>query len=78
MSKIEFVYTPKHASWLNMAEIEINMLEDECIGRRIGTESELIEEINSWLDIVNQEKRKINWRFTKKDAFKKLSKHYIA
>jgi len=78
LSKIEFVYTPKHASWLNMAEIEINMLEDECIGRRIGTESELIEEINSWLDIVNQEKRKINWRFTKKDAFKKLSKHYIA
>ena len=79
LSKIDFIYTPKHASWLNMAEIAaISMLEKECIDRRIGTEKELIEETNQWLLLVDKEKRKINWRYTKRDAYKKLSKHYVA
>ena len=78
LERIEFYYTPKHASWLNMAEIEISMLEEECIGRRIGAESLLIEETSEWVKQVNQEKRKINWQYTKRDAYKKLSRHYVS
>jgi hypothetical protein len=78
LERVEFCYTPKHASWLNMAEIEISMLEEECIGRRIGTENQLIDETNEWVRQVNQEKRKINWGYTKRDAYKKLSKHYVS
>lgn len=78
LERVEFYYTPKHASWLNMAEIEISMLEEECIGRRIGTENQLIDEINEWVRQVNQEKRKINWGYTKRDAYRRLSKHYVS
>ena len=78
LERIEFNYTPKHASWLNMAEIEISMLEEECIGRRIGTEKQLIDEIDEWTNQVNHEKRKINWKYTKRDAYKKLAKHYVS
>lgn len=78
LRRINFYYTPKHASWLNMAEIEINMLEEECIGRRIPTEKELKSEIKAWELRANVQKRKINWSFTKRDAYKKLNKHYVA
>ena len=78
LERVEFYYTPKHASWLNMAEIEISMLEEECIGRRIGTEKQLIDETNEWVKQVNQEKRKINWKYTKRDSYRKLSKHYVS
>lgn len=78
LERVEFYYTPKHASWLNMAEIEISMLEEECIGRRISTENQLIDETNEWVRQVNQEKRKINWGYTKRDAYRKLSKHYVS
>ena len=78
LEKIEFYYTPKHASWLNMAEIEISMMEEECIGRRIGSEKELVEEIASWEEQMNRERRKIKWEFTKRDAYKKLAKRYVA
>jgi hypothetical protein len=78
LGRIEFVYTPKHASWLNMAEIEISMLEEECIGRRIGTENQLIDETSAWIGQVNLEQRKINWSYTKRDAYRKLSKHYVS
>jgi len=78
LERVEFYYTPKHASWLNMAEIEISMLEEECIGRRIGAENQLIDETNEWVRQVNQEKRKINWGYTKRDAYRKLSKHYVS
>jgi hypothetical protein len=77
LKRIDFIYTPKHASWLNMAEIEISMLEEECIDRRIGTEKELVGEINAWLCQVNQEKREIKWKYTRRDAYEKLSKHYV-
>ncbi|HET54371.1 MAG TPA: IS630 family transposase, partial [Ignavibacteria bacterium] len=49
LSKIEFYYTPKHGSWLNMAEIEINIMERECLSRRIGQEAILKSELNKWL-----------------------------
>ena len=61
-----------------MAEIEIRMLEEECIDRRIGTENQLIDEIIEWIRQVNQEKQKINWRYTKRDAYRKLSKYYVS
>lgn len=78
LEKVEFVYTPKHASWLNMAEIEISMLEAECIGRRIGSEYQLIDETSEWIRQANYEQRTINWTYTKRDAFRKLSKHYVS
>ena len=78
LSKIEFNYTPKHGSWLNMAEIEINMMDRECLARRIGKEDELKNEIAHWSQQRNKAKKRINWSFTKKDADKKLSKYYVA
>lgn len=78
LSKIEFNYTPKHGSWLNMAEIEINMMDRECLARRIGKGDELKNEIAHWSQQRNKAKKRINWSFTKKDADKKLSKYYVA
>lgn len=78
LNHVEFYYTPKHGSWLNMAEIEINIMDRECLNRRIGEASTLVKEINSWERDRNQKKKKINWAFTRKDADKKLSKHYVS
>lgn len=78
MKKIQFVYTPKHASWLNMAEIEINMMDKECLDRNIGSKIEIEKELAIWCNQNNIEKRKIYWKFTKKKADKKLSKHYVS
>lgn len=76
LSKVAFYYTPKHASWLNMAEIEINILGRECLGGKIGNENLLKRQINSWTKERNKRRKKINWKFTKQHADKKLSKHY--
>jgi hypothetical protein len=78
LKKIQFVYTPKHASWLNMAEIEINIMDKECLGRNIGNRKELEKELETWCDQNNKEKRKIYWSFTKEIADKKLSKYYVS
>lgn len=77
LSKIEFHYTPKHASWLNVAEIEINVMDTECIGRRMKDKVFLIQELIAWTMKRNLLKKKIVWKFTKQDADDKLSKHYI-
>lgn len=77
LERIEFYYTPKHGSWLNMAEIEIGILEEESIGCRIESEIKLVNTVKLWTEQRNKEKKKINWRFTKRDAYKKLSKHYV-
>jgi len=76
LNKIEFHYTPKHASWLNIAEIEINVMDIECTDRRIKNKETLTQEVQAWTKKRNQNKKKINWKFTKKDADKKLSKYY--
>ena len=76
LSKIKFYYTPKHASWLNMAEIEINIMERECLGRRIGNENFLKSQLNFWTKQRNKSQKKIICTFTKQAADKKLSKHY--
>lgn len=78
LKKIQFVYTPKHASWLNMAEIEINLLDHECLNRNIDNRQELENEVQAWCNDNNKEKRKINWSFTKYKADKKLSKYYVS
>jgi len=78
LGKIDFYYTPKHGSWLNMAEIEINMMDRECLARRIGEAEKLINEINDWTENRNEIKKKIYWKFTKQDADEKLAKHYVA
>jgi hypothetical protein len=78
LRKIQFYYTPKHASWLNMAEIEINMMDRECLNRRIGQGDLLEREVKCWTGQRNKESRKINWSFTKKQADRKLSKYYVA
>lgn len=75
MSRIKFHYTPKHASWLNMAEIEISVLARQCLKSRIPILNKLQAKVQSWQDNRNSEKVGINWSFTKKDAkniFKEL------
>lgn len=77
LSKLEFHYTPKHASWLNAAEIEINVMDMECTGRRIENIKKLAYEVTAWTKRRNDEEKKINWKFTSEDADKILSKHYV-
>jgi len=78
LSKITFIYTPKHGSWLNMAEIEINVMQRECLGDKIGSEQALKQQLHPWMVQRNAEKKKIHWTFTRQDADAKLSKHYVA
>lgn len=78
LKKIEFCYTPKHGSWLNMAEIEINILSRECLSRRIGDPTILEDEIDTWAEKRNNMKAKISWSFTRKKADLKPSKYYVA
>lgn len=78
LEKIEFHYTPKHASWLNAAEIEISVMDAECTERRIGDIGTLTNEVAAWTKRRNEQKKKINWKFTKKNADEKLSKYYVS
>jgi hypothetical protein len=77
LSRLEFHYTPKHASWLNMAEIEIGILDRQCTGRRIGEEARLRAEVLAWEQRRNQEHCRIDWKFTRQDADRKLARHYV-
>ena len=77
LAKIEFHYTPKHASWLNVAEIEIGIMDNQCTGTRIGTIEKLTEEVKEWTKARNKMKKKIDWRFTRQNADEKMSKHYV-
>jgi DDE superfamily endonuclease len=76
IDKLEIHYTPKHASWLNMAEITLSSLSRECLDRRIGTEEELKREIAAWEEQCNNSDLKIKWRFTTDDARIKLKHLY--
>ena len=71
--RFEWHYTPKHASWLNQAEIEISLYQRGCIGKdRIGSIEELRERTKAWNKEMNRKKVKIDWRFTTKKARKKF------
>ena len=74
--KIEFHYTPKHGSWLNMAEIELSHLSRQCLDRRIEDIDLLKKEVKAWNNDRNSIKAKTNWRFTNEDARIKLKKLY--
>ncbi len=76
ISRMEFHYTPKHASWLNIAEIEINVMDEQCTKRRFQSRENLKEEVEAWQKRRNREQAKIEWLFTREKADKKLSKYY--
>ena len=78
LSRLEFHYTPKHASWLNMAEIEIGILDRQCTGCRIGDEARLRSEVLAWEERRNQERRQLEWKFSRQEADQKLSRHYAS
>ncbi len=76
LRRLEFHYTPKHASWLNMVEIEIGVLRSQCIDRRIGDRATLEAEVAAWEQQRNAELAGINWMFTVEKAREKLGKAY--
>ncbi len=78
LRRVEFHYTPKHASWLNMAEIEIGILDRQCIGRRIAHAAALAADVAAWQQRRNAERQRIEWRFTRPDADRKLGRRYVA
>jgi len=77
LERVEFHYTPKHASWLNMAELEIGIMERQCTGRRLGSAELLVSEVAAWQHRRNVEKHGIQWKFTRQDADRKLGRHYV-
>lgn len=74
--KLEIHHTPKHGSWLNMAEIELSALGRQCLDRRIATGTELSTQITKWEHNRNARKAKVNWQFTTADARIKLHNLY--
>jgi DDE superfamily endonuclease len=76
VEKLEFHYTPKHGSWLNMAEIELSILQRQCLNRRIADEEALKREVAAWEQQRNEAKETIDWRFSITDAREKLKRLY--
>lgn len=76
MNRLEFCYTPKHGSWLNMAEIELSVLSRQCLNRRIPDMTTLREEVAAWCNERNEKETWIDWRFTTEDARIKLKRLY--
>ena len=74
--RFEFIYTPKHGSWLNMAEIELNVLMGQCLNRRIDNMTMIRREVKAWQQARNNKKAKINWQFKTDDARVKLKRLY--
>lgn len=74
--RFEFVYTPKHGSWLNMAEIELNVLTGQCLKRRIDNIEVVRKEVRAWQKVRNNKDAKVKWQFATKDARIKLSRLY--
>lgn len=74
--RFEFIFTPKHGSWLNMAEIELNVLNGQCLNRRIDNINTVKQEVKAWQDHRNNKNAVINWRFETKDARIKLKRLY--
>jgi len=76
--RFEIHFTPKKASWLNMAEIEFSVMSKQCLARRMGDIKELRTQLSSWEKRRNKEGAKIGWRFTTDKARNKLQRHYDA
>lgn len=75
-SRFEVHYTPKHGSWLNVAEILLNILTRQCLKRRLDSIETVSAELNKWVDIRNREPKKIDWQFRTADARIKLKQLY--
>jgi transposase len=76
LDRLEFHYTPKHGSWLNMAEIEFGILQRQCLNRRIPGQETLRDQVAAWQQRRNTEAVEVNWRFTTQDARIKLKRLY--
>ncbi len=76
--KLEIHYTPKHGSWLNMAEIELGALQRQCLARRLGDRRTMEREVAAWVAARNAAAAAIDWRFTTHDARIKLKRLYPA
>jgi hypothetical protein len=76
LDKLDIHYTPKHGSWLNMAEIELSVLSRQCLERRIPDKESLTKEIAAWEKHRNEQLRTIDWQFTTDDARIKLKRLY--
>jgi transposase len=74
--KLEFHYTPKHGSWLNMVEIELSVLSRQCLNRRIPDRERLQREVSAWEQQRNERKATVDWRFTTEKARAKLQRLY--
>jgi len=74
--RFEFVYTPKHGSWLNMTKIELNVLTGQCLDRRIDDIEVVRKEVRAWQETRNNRDVKVNWQFTAKNVQIKLSRLY--
>ncbi len=75
--QLEIHYTPKHGSWLDMAEIELSVLQNQCLGeRRIATKEQLTRELTAWAKDRNDAQKGVQWQFTTKDARTKLLRLY--
>ena len=74
--RLEIHHTPKHGSWLNVAEIELSVLTRQCLDRRIGTAAELEREVAAWEEDRNERAVEVRWRFTTADARIKLHRLY--
>lgn len=75
-NRLEFHYTPKHGSWLNIAEIELSILSQQCLDRRIPDIETLTTETKAWQQTRNETHNKVDWRFTTDDARIKLKRLY--
>ncbi len=75
-NRFSFVYTPKHGSWLNMAEIELNVLSAQCLNRRIDDIEVVRREVHAWQKYRNNKNARVNWQFTTENARIKLKRLY--
>ena len=76
LDKVEFIFTPKHGSWLNMAEIEFSVLKRQGLAQRVPDAETLLEQVNNWQQIRNEKAVRADWQFTNKKARVKLKKLY--
>ena len=78
LRRVVFHYTPIHASWLNMAEIEIGVLDRQCLDRRLPDRDTIVTEVDAWQLRRNADEKGIAWSFTRQDADEKLARHYVS
>jgi hypothetical protein len=76
LRRIEFVFTPKHGSWLNIAECELSVLARQQLSQRIDSKKEMKQIVLEWYEVRNQNQAKVDWQFTTKDARIKLKRLY--